>query len=55
MKVHMFHSSVVSIVDDDPSVCEGQVDLLNSMGFMAETFPAPMNSSNPAVLRARLV
>jgi FixJ family two-component response regulator len=30
---------VVSIVDDDPSVSEGLMDLLNSMGFVAETFP----------------
>ena len=29
---------VVSIVDDDPSVCEGLQDLLNSLGVMAETF-----------------
>ena len=29
---------VVSIVDDDPSVCEGLMDLLNSMGFAAEAF-----------------
>jgi FixJ family two-component response regulator len=29
---------VVSIVDDDPSVCEGLQDLLNSMGLAAETF-----------------
>ena len=29
---------VVSIVDDDPSVREGTVDLLNSMGFLAQTF-----------------
>jgi FixJ family two-component response regulator len=29
---------VVSIVDDDPSVCEGLLDLLSSMGFAAEAF-----------------
>jgi FixJ family two-component response regulator len=29
---------VISIVDDDPSVREGTMDLLNSMGFIAETF-----------------
>jgi FixJ family two-component response regulator len=29
---------VISIVDDDPSVREGTLDLLNSMGFSAETF-----------------
>lgn len=30
---------VISIVDDDPSVREGTMDLLVSMGFIAETFP----------------
>jgi FixJ family two-component response regulator len=30
---------MVSIVDDDPSVCEGLLDLLSSMGFQAEAFP----------------
>jgi FixJ family two-component response regulator len=30
---------LVSIVDDDPSVCEGLLDLLGSMGFGAEAFP----------------
>lgn len=29
---------VISIVDDDPSVREGTMDLLKSMGFVAETF-----------------
>jgi FixJ family two-component response regulator len=29
---------VVSIVDDDPSVSEGLMDLLHSMGFIAQTF-----------------
>jgi FixJ family two-component response regulator len=29
---------VIAIVDDDPSVREGTMDLLNSMGFAAETF-----------------
>jgi FixJ family two-component response regulator len=29
---------VISIVDDDPSVREGTVDLLDSMGFIAEQF-----------------
>jgi FixJ family two-component response regulator len=29
---------MVSIVDDDPSVSEGLLDLLNSMGFVAEAF-----------------
>jgi FixJ family two-component response regulator len=29
---------VISIVDDDPSVREGTMDLLNSMGFITETF-----------------
>ena len=31
-------SPVVSIIDDDPSVREGTIDLLNSAGFVAETF-----------------
>jgi len=31
--------SVISIVDDDPSVREGMMDLLASRDFMAETFP----------------
>jgi FixJ family two-component response regulator len=29
---------VISIVDDDPSVREGTMDLLNSMGFVAVAF-----------------
>jgi len=29
---------VISIVDDDESVCEAIVDLMRSMGFMAEAF-----------------
>jgi FixJ family two-component response regulator len=29
---------VISIVDDDPSVREATMDLLNAMGFIAETF-----------------
>jgi len=29
---------MVSIVDDDPSVCEGLMDLLSSMGFAVEAF-----------------
>src|SRR5882672_9868874 len=29
---------LISIVDDDPSVREGTMDLLNSMGFAAEAF-----------------
>jgi DNA-binding response OmpR family regulator len=31
-------SPVISIIDDDPSVREGTMDLLNSAGFVAETF-----------------
>jgi FixJ family two-component response regulator len=31
-------SPVISIVDDDPSVRDGTFDLLNSMGFIVETF-----------------
>jgi FixJ family two-component response regulator len=34
----MANEVVVSIVDDDLSVSEGLMDLLNSMGFIAETF-----------------
>jgi FixJ family two-component response regulator len=30
---------VISIVDDDPSVREGMMDLLASRNFIAETFP----------------
>ena len=30
---------VVSIVDDDPSVREGMIDLLSSLDFIAEAFP----------------
>ena len=29
---------VIAIIDDDPSVREGAMDLLNSAGFTAETF-----------------
>jgi FixJ family two-component response regulator len=38
LKFEMPEGLVVSIVDDDPSVCEGLQDLLNSMGVAAETF-----------------
>ena len=31
-------NSVVSVIDDDPSVREGTIDLLNSAGFFAEFF-----------------
>jgi len=34
----MQEKPVISIVDDDASVREGTMDLLNSMGFVAETF-----------------
>jgi len=34
----MTDQPVISIVDDDPSVREGMLDLLTSMGFVAETF-----------------
>ena len=34
----MQEKPVISIVDDDASVREGTMDLLNSMGFIAETF-----------------
>jgi FixJ family two-component response regulator len=32
---------VISIVDDDPSVREGTVDLITAMGFIAEAFERP--------------
>jgi FixJ family two-component response regulator len=31
-------NTMISIVDDDPSVREGTMDLLNAMGFITETF-----------------
>lgn len=34
---------VISIVDDDPSVREGTMDLLKSMGFIAETFQSAVD------------
>lgn len=34
----MPNKAVISIVDDDLSVREGTMDLLNSMGFVVETF-----------------
>ena len=34
----MPREDMVSIVDDDPSVCEGLMDLLSSMGFDAQAF-----------------
>src|SRR5690348_12298852 len=36
----MTKKPVFSIVDDDSSVRESTVDLLNSMGFLAQTFQA---------------
>jgi FixJ family two-component response regulator len=42
---------LISIVDDDLSVSEGTKDLLNSMGFVAETFESAdefLNSSQVA-------
>jgi FixJ family two-component response regulator len=38
LNLNMPKGLVVSIVDDDPSVCEGLQDLLHSMGVVAETF-----------------
>jgi FixJ family two-component response regulator len=32
---------VMSVVDDDPSVCEGLQDQLNSMGSIVTTFHGP--------------
>jgi FixJ family two-component response regulator len=37
---------VVSIVDDDPSVRDGTVDLLNSLGYMAEAFDSAADFLN---------
>lgn len=34
----MPNNSVISIVDDNPSVCAGTMAPLNSMGFIAERF-----------------
>src|ERR1700731_4817722 len=31
-------NAIISIIDDDPSVGEATIDLLNSAGFVAETF-----------------
>src|SRR5882724_6197347 len=31
-------SRMVSVIDDDPAVREGTIDLLNSAGFLAKTF-----------------
>jgi FixJ family two-component response regulator len=41
---------VISIIDDDPSVREGTMDLLNSMGLAAEAFERAndfLNSNGP--------
>jgi FixJ family two-component response regulator len=38
MNVTASRDSVIVVVDDDPSVCEGLWDLFASMGFAAETF-----------------
>jgi FixJ family two-component response regulator len=38
LEAGVLEKPVISIVDDDPSVREGTMDLLNSMGFIAETF-----------------
>lgn len=35
----MSNKPIISIVDDDPSVLEATMDLLNSVGFPVETFP----------------
>jgi FixJ family two-component response regulator len=34
----MAEGLLVSIVDDDPSVCEGLLDLMSSMGLQAEAY-----------------
>jgi FixJ family two-component response regulator len=38
LEIEMPNELAVSVVDDDPSVCEGLSDLLSSMGFTAQTF-----------------
>src|ERR1700722_9680096 len=38
LEAGMPQGPVISIVDDDPAVREGTMDLLNSMGYVAETF-----------------
>ena len=38
--------TLISIVDDDPSVREGLMDLLRSMGFVAETFDRAIDFLN---------
>jgi FixJ family two-component response regulator len=37
---------LISIVDDDPSVREGLMDLLRSMGFVAEAFESAIDFLN---------
>jgi FixJ family two-component response regulator len=39
---------VVSIVDDDPSVRDGTVDLLNALGYIAEAFDSALDFLNAA-------
>ena len=38
LEVDMSTKFLVSVIDDDPSVCEGTVDLLTSIGFAATAF-----------------
>src|SRR5258707_1086132 len=38
--------TLISIVDDDPSVREGLMDLLRSMGFVAEAFERAIDFLN---------
>ena len=42
---------VISIIDDDASVREGMVDLLNSMGFIAEAFEDAIEFLNSSRLQ----
>lgn len=46
----MPNKSVISIVDDDQSVRESTMDLLNSIGFIAETF----HNANDFLISGRL-
>jgi FixJ family two-component response regulator len=42
----MSRKPVVSIVDDDPSVRDGTVDLLNALGYVAEAFDSAIDFLN---------
>jgi FixJ family two-component response regulator len=46
LQVEKRMKTLISIVDDDPSVREGLVDLLRSMGFVAEAFERAIDFLN---------